>query len=42
MKEDIKHLAEKISFKLLATKNHKDFDWLVEELYKIKNNERRD
>tara|TARA_R100000908_G_scaffold25500_2_gene11708 strand:- start:1282 stop:1464 length:183 start_codon:yes stop_codon:yes gene_type:complete len=25
-------LAEEISFRLLATKNHDDFDWLVEQL----------
>ena len=27
-------LAEEISFRLLATKNHDDFDWLVEQLSK--------
>tara|TARA_Y100000389_G_scaffold172976_1_gene181835 strand:- start:1416 stop:1598 length:183 start_codon:yes stop_codon:yes gene_type:complete len=27
-------LAEAISFRLLATKNHDDFDWLVEQLSK--------
>ena len=27
-------LAEEISFRLLATKNYNDFDWLVEQLSK--------
>ena len=27
-------LAEEISFRLLASKNHDDFDWLVEQLSK--------
>jgi hypothetical protein len=33
-KEEAIKLAEKISFRLLATKNHVDFDWLVEKLEK--------
>ena len=28
----ITELAEEISFRLLATKKHDDFDWLVEQL----------
>ena len=28
----ITQLAEEISFRLLATKKHDDFDWLVEQL----------
>ena len=28
----ITELAEEISFRLLATKKHNDFDWLVEQL----------
>ena len=36
--EEIINLAEEISFKLLATKKHTDFDWLVKKLKtKIKN-----
>ena len=30
--QDIKKLAEEISFRLLATKAHIDFEWLVETL----------
>ena len=30
--QDIKKLAEEISFRLLATKAHVDFKWLVETL----------
>ena len=30
--QDIKKLAEEISFRLLATKAHVDFEWLVETL----------
>ena len=30
--KDIKKLAEEISFRLLATKAHVDFEWLVETL----------
>jgi hypothetical protein len=29
-----KRMAEDISFKLLATKKHEDFEWLVEYLKK--------
>ncbi len=35
-KEVIK-LAEEISFRLLATKKHESFDWLVDKLNKFKN-----
>ena len=31
-KEEIKKLAEEISFRLLATKKHNDFEWLVETI----------
>ena len=33
--QDIKKLAEEISFRLLATKHHIDFEWLVETLNKF-------
>ena len=29
-------IAEEISFRLLATKNHVDFDWLVDKLSELK------
>jgi len=32
-KKKINKLAEEISFRLLATKKHEDFDWLVKKLY---------
>ena len=32
-KEKINKLAEEISFRLLATRKHEDFDWLVKKLY---------
>lgn len=32
MNKGIKKLAEEISFKLLATKNHEDFEWLIDKL----------
>lgn len=31
-KEEIKKLAEEISFRLLATKKHSDFNWMVETI----------
>tara|TARA_R110002153_G_scaffold179049_1_gene332450 strand:- start:70 stop:312 length:243 start_codon:yes stop_codon:yes gene_type:complete len=31
-KEEIRELAEQISFRLVATKKHTDFDWLLEIL----------
>ena len=34
--EDIKKLADKISFKLLATKKHPNHQWLVDLLKQIK------
>jgi hypothetical protein len=30
-------IAEEISFRLLATKDHVDFDWLVDKLSELKN-----
>lgn len=30
--EDIEKLADEISFRLLATKDHPDYDWLKERL----------
>ena len=35
-KERAIKLAEEISFRLLATKNHVDFNWLVEKLENYK------
>ena len=32
--KEIKKLAQEISFKLLATKDHEDFNWLLETLKK--------
>ena len=32
-KKKINKLAEEISFRLLATRKHEDFDWLVKKLY---------
>ena len=32
-----KQIAEEISFRLLATKNHVDFEWLVDKLTELKN-----
>ncbi len=40
MNEDIKHLADEISFRLLATKDHEDYDWLREKLFKFFHNDR--
>ena len=34
-KKKINKLAEEISFRLLATKKHEDFDWLVKKLYSL-------
>ena len=31
-KEDIVKLADEISFRLLATRDHEDYDWLIEKL----------
>ena len=31
-KEDIIKLADEISFRLLATRDHEDYDWLIEKL----------
>jgi|ETNmetMinimDraft_4_1059912.scaffolds.fasta_scaffold333410_1 hypothetical protein len=30
--KDIKELADEISFRLLATKQHEDYEWLIEIL----------
>ena len=30
-------IAEEISFRLLATRNHIDFEWLVDKLTELKN-----
>ena len=35
--KDTRKMAEEISFRLLATKDHVDFDWLVEKLSELKN-----
>ena len=35
--QQIRELAEEISFKLLATRNHIDMEWLVDKLNTIKN-----
>ena len=37
MDKEIKKLANEISFKLLATKNHPDYEWLKKILKKWKN-----
>ena len=39
-KEEIKQLAEEISFRLLATRKHPEHEWLIERLDKIINNNR--
>ena len=39
--QDIKKLAEEISFRLLATKAHVDFEWLVETLKQFYEKETR-
>lgn len=36
-KEEIKQLAEEISFRLLATRKHPEHEWLIERLDKIIN-----
>ena len=35
--KDTRKIAEEISFRLLATKNHVDFEWLVNKLSELKN-----
>ena len=32
MSEEIKQLADEISFRLLATRNHEDYEWLYSKL----------
>lgn len=34
--KDTRKIAEEISFRLLATKDHVDFDWLVDKLSELK------
>lgn len=34
--EDLKNYADEISFRLLATRNHEDYEWLLEILKKVK------
>ena len=36
MEEQIEKIAEEISFRLLATKDHPDYEWLKEQLKKLK------
>lgn len=38
--KDVKEIADKISFKLLATNKHPDYEWLVSYLTKELNDER--
>ena len=38
-KEEIKEIAEEISFRLLDTKDHVDFEWLVDKLTELKNDD---
>ncbi len=35
--KDTRKIAEEISFRLLATKDHVDFEWLVDKLTELKN-----
>ena len=37
MDKNVEKLADEISFRLLATKNHPDYKWLKEVLKKWKN-----
>ncbi len=34
--KDTRKIAEEISFRLLATKDHVDFEWLVDKLSELK------
>ena len=34
--EELKNLADEISYRLLATKNHPDYEWLIKKLEEIK------
>ena len=34
--KDLKNYADEISFRLLATRNHEDYEWLLEILKKVK------
>lgn len=38
MKIDYKKIADEISFRLLATKKHPDYEWLLKKLKQIKSN----
>jgi len=33
--EELKNLADEISLRLLATKNHPDYEWLINKLKEI-------
>ena len=35
MDKEIEKIAEEISFRLLATKDHPDYEWLKEQLKKL-------
>ena len=35
MEKEIERIADEISFKLLATKNHPDYEWLKEILKEL-------
>lgn len=39
--EEIIKLADTISFRLLATRNHTDYDWLVDTLKQTINNKEK-
>ena len=36
--KDLKKYADEISFRLLATRNHEDYGWLLEILKKVRDN----
>ena len=38
--KDTRKVAEEISFRLLATKEHDDFEWLVDKLSELKSENR--
>ena len=37
--KDTRKIAEEISFRLLDTKDHVDFEWLVDKLTELKNDD---
>ena len=39
--EEIIKLADTISFRLLATRNHEDYDWLVDTIKETINNKEK-